>query len=88
MYEIVYSKKNKKLKDDKRLKYYTFIEVLSYPETIRIALFAIFYTSSSGLNIELAHPFGDNAETWPFERYAEGAFSGLFCIVAFSDCLF
>lgn len=56
MYEILY-RKSKKLKDDKRLTYYSFISVLCYPEVIRLALFAIFYTSAAGMNIDAAHPF-------------------------------
>ena len=88
MYEIVYSKNGKKLKDDKRLTYYSFYSVIEYPEVIRLCIFSIMYSISAGMNVELAHPFGAENVKWPFARYAEGAFCGLMCVIFFSDLIF
>ena len=89
MYEIVYSKQ-KRLRDDNRLKYYSFLNIIQYREVIHLGIFSILYITSAGLNIQLSHPFNNYEErvNWPFERYAEGAFCGLFCIILFSDCIF
>ena len=65
MYEIVYSG-GKKLKDDKRLTYYSFLKVISYPDVILLCLFSILYMTASGLNVELAHPLVEYEIKWPF----------------------
>jgi len=60
MYEILYNrnkKKNKKLKDDVRLTYYSFLNVLYYPEVIHLIIFSILYICSTGMNVEMAHPY-------------------------------
>ena len=55
MYDVVYNK-HKRLKDDKRLTYYSFSRVLRYTEVINLILFSILYCASSGINIDLSHP--------------------------------
>lgn len=88
MYEEIYSK-HKRLKDDKRLFYYSFAQVVTYPEVINLIIFSILYCAATAINIDLAHPsIVEDFFTWPFERYAEGVFVGFLCIIIFSDYIF
>ncbi len=54
MYDLVYSRK-KNLKDDSRLFYYSFAEVMRYSEVIVLIFFVIIYMTSSGINLFLTH---------------------------------
>ena len=88
MYEEIYSK-HKRLKDDKRLFYYSFAQVITYPEVLNLIIFSVLYCAATGINIDLAHPSRlEDFFTWPFERYAEGVFVGFICIIIFSDYIF
>ena len=86
MFEMVYSR-GKKLKDDLRPTYYSFCAIFKFPEVVVLAIFSVFYTASSGMNIELAHPINTKMQ-WPFEYYTYGAASGLTLVILISDFIF
>lgn len=86
MYELIYSKNNS-LKDDNRLTYYSFYEVMTYPELKFLSVFSIFYIASISVNLQLAQP-KDSGLEWPFTYYVFGAATGLTIVALLSDFIF
>ena len=54
MYDLVYAR-NKKLKDDSRMFYYSFASVMGYPEVPILIAYVAVYMTASGININLTH---------------------------------
>ncbi len=86
MYELIYSKNNS-LKDDNRLTYYSFYEVMTYPELKFLSIFSVFYIASISINLQLAQPLDSSLE-WPFTYYVFGAATGLAIVALLSDFIF
>ena len=55
MFDLVYSK-NKTLKDDNRMAYYSYYQVMCFPEMIYLEIFSILYTAATGISTYLESP--------------------------------
>ena len=86
MYELVYSKQ-KTLKDDNRLTYFSFNSVIFYPEMRILSAFAMLNTAASGINTIVVHALETKNE-WPFAYYSYGAASGMVLVIVVSDFIF